>query len=216
MRALAVALVFMFVPTLAWAQSPAPIAPAADPSECVTTTTVRCTGAAARYAVPTAPPTVVVPVPPPAVAVPVPAATAAPAPPLVVIDPRLLGGGWRVVHAPDGSLWRERKVSTDAPAVWGTGLAFFAGSYFIGASVAQVQGNPLLWWPVIGAFWTSSFVHGQDQILSAVDGVMQAGGFVTFLVGLATGPEKLERLPLTIGPMAVAGGGSGIAIAGRF
>lgn len=231
MRALAVALVF--VPTVVLAQSPAPIAPApapiapapmppgaaaapmpgAEPAECVTTTTVRCTGAAAPYAVQAAQPQPVV-VPAPAPQQPI----VAPAPlrPTIVLDPRALRGGWHLVQSPEGCLWRERKVSSDSPAVWGTGLAFWLGSYFIGAGVAQTRGNPLLWWPIIGALTTSSFTTGNDQVLSAIDGVVQAGGFVTFLVGLAAGPDKIERMPLSIGPMAVAGAGSGLALAGHF
>ena len=205
MRALAVALVF--VPTVVLAQAPpiapAPPPPAAEPSECVTTTTVRCTGAAAPYAVQGAQPQpIVVPAPPPARA--------------IVIDPRAIGGGWHLVQSPDGGLWRERKVTTDAPGVWGTGLALWLGSYFIGAGVAQARGNPLLWWPIIGALYTSGFTSGEDQVLSAIDGVVQAGGFVAFLVGLAAGPDKVERLPLTIGPMGVVGSGGGLALAGHF
>ena len=50
----------------------------------------------------------------------------------------------------------------------------------------------------------------------AVDGLAQAGGFVTFLVGLAAGPDKLERMPLTVGAASFVGGGSGIALSGHF
>lgn len=223
----AVALAAVFVPAVALAQqplgppappavvapAPAAAAPAAEPSECVTTTTVRCTGAAAPYAVqPAPPPTVVVTPPPPPVAAPPPPA---PAPAPILLDPRLLNG-WKLVQTPEGCLFRERKISTDAPGVWGTGLAVWLTSYFAGAIGGQVGENPLGWWPVIGAFVTSSFTSGGPQVLWAIDGVAQAGGFVTFLVGLAAGPDKVERLPLTVGPMAVAGAGSGIALAGHF
>ncbi len=62
----------------------------------------------------------------------------------------------------------------------------------------------------------SAFSSGTAQALWAVDGLAQAGGFVTFLVGLAAGPDKLERLPLSVGPVGFIGGGSGVALSGRF
>ena len=69
MRALG--LMMLLVPSMGWAQQavlPAPL-PAADDGECTVTTTVRCTGAAAPYAVqaaqPQAPVVVQLPPPPP-------------------------------------------------------------------------------------------------------------------------------------------------------
>lgn len=243
MRAVVIALTL--VPAVAWAQTaplpPAPAAPPAvvvappavvsappavvvapvavapapaDPSECTVTTTVRCTGAAAPYAVPAAQPqTVVVPAPPSP-----PAAPVAPAPAAVILDARQLGNGWRLVQSPDGGLWRERKISSDSPAVWGTGMAFWLGGYAIGVIAGMEEGNAnlLAWWPIIGAFINSSFNSGTAQALWAVDGIAQAGGFVTFLVGLAAGPDKLERHPLAVTPASFVGGGSGVALSGRF
>ena len=178
MRALG--LTMLLWPSVALAQvAPAPAA-APDPGECTVTTTVRCTGVAAPYAV--------------------------------------RGDGWRVVQSSDGSWWRERKVSTAAPTVWGTGLAFWLGGYAAGAIGGLEQGG-VGWfgsWPIVGAFVSSAFSSGNAQALWAVDGLAQAGGFVTFLVGLAAGPDKLEHLPLAVGPMGFAGGGSGVALSGRF
>jgi hypothetical protein len=139
-------------------------------------------------------------------------------PPVYVLDPRQLGDGWRVVEGPDGCLLRERKISTDAPAVWGTGMAFWLGGYTAGIIGGMQEGGAgaFAWWPIIGAFVNTAFTSGGTQALWAVDGVAQVGGFVTFLVGLAAGPDKLERRPLSVGPAAFVGGGSGVALSGRF
>ncbi|HEX8954265.1 MAG TPA: hypothetical protein VF945_20565, partial [Polyangia bacterium] len=104
------------------------------------------------------------------------------------------------------------------PAVWGTGMAFWLGGYAAAVigGMEESGANLFGWWPIIGAFVNSSFNSGGAQVLWAVDGLAQAGGFVTFLVGLAAGPDKLERCPLTVGPATFVGGGSGVALAGRF
>lgn len=209
MRALALSM--LLLPSVAVAQSaPPPIPPTAEPSECVTTTTVRCTGAAAPYAAQAAQPQTVV--------VPAPAAPPPPPPQLIVLDPhRLVGDGWKIVQSPDGCWWRERKLSTASPGMWGGGLALFLTSYAAGAVGGMAaQGNPLGFWPVIGPFVSSAFSHDEAQILWAVDGVAQAGGFVLFLVGLAAGPDKLERQPITFGPTGFVGGGSGVQLSTRF
>jgi hypothetical protein len=211
MRALALTL--LMVPSMAWAQQPLP--PAEDPGECTTTTTVRCTGAAAPYAVmpPQAPAPVVVAPPPPAVA-------PAPAQQIIILDPRkLTGDGWKVTQDANGAWWHERKTSTDAPAVWGTGLAFWLGGYAIAAIAGMQQGGIDMfgWWPIIGAMMNAGFAEDTSaKALWAVDGLAQAGGFVMFLVGLAAGPDKIERQPIQIGATAFVGGGSGVALSGRF
>jgi hypothetical protein len=231
MRILGLSLVL--VPSIVFAQTPPPpappaapppqaaSAPAAEPSECTVTTTVRCTGAAAPYAVQAAQPEpVVVPMPalppPPPVAAPPPP----PAPAPIVLDPRQLrlGGGWRLVQSPDGCLWRERKVSTDAPAVWGTGMAFWLVGYGAAIVGGMQQGGAgvLGWWPFAGAFINSAFTSGTPQVLWVVDGLAQVGGFVTFIVGMAAGPDKIERRPITISPTAFVGGGQGVALSARF
>ena len=217
MRALA--LTMLLFPSLALAQvAPPPIPPVAppvaapapnEPSECVTTTTVRCTGAAAPYAVQAAQPeTVVLPPPPPA----------PPPPQVIVLDPRKLGGdGWKLAQSPDGCWWRERKTSTGSPAMWGTGLGLFVASYFAGAIGGMASdGNPFGFWPVIGPMVSAAFTDGEARTLWAIDGVAQAGSFVIFLVGLAAGPDKIERQPITFGPMAFSGGGSGVSLTTRF
>ncbi|MGZ3426856.1 MAG: hypothetical protein ACXVCV_09420, partial [Polyangia bacterium] len=144
-----------------------------------------------------------------------------PAPPApIILDPRQLGDGWRLVQTPDGCLWRERKISSDSPAVWGTGMAFWLGGYAAAVigGMQQGGGNIFGWWPIIGAFVNTAINNnnGGAQTLWALDGIAQAGGFVTFLIGLAAGPDKMQRLPLTVGTASFAGGGSGVALAGRF
>jgi len=222
MRALAVTMLLLPSIALAQAAPPAPLPrpPAAiDPGECTVTTTVRCTGAAAPYAIeaakPEAPVVIQAPAPPPAPTAP---QMLAPPPGAIVLDPRALGDGWRIVQSGDGSLWRERKISTDAPGVWGTGLAFWLGGYAAGVIGGMEEGsaNLFAWWPIIGALVNTSFNSGTAQAMWAIDGVAQAGGFVVFLVGLAAGPDKLERVPLTVGPATFVGGGSGVALAGHF
>jgi hypothetical protein len=209
MRALALTL--MLLPSIALAQQPLP--PAEDPGECTTTTTVRCTGAAAPYAVmpppAPAPPVVAPPPPPPPVA-----------PQIVILDPRKLAGdGWKLTQDAQGCLWRERKVSTDAPAVWGTGLAFWLGGYAAAVIAGMQQGgiNEFGWWPIIGAMMNTAFSESSGgKTLWAIDSVAQAGGFVMFLVGLAAGPDKVQRQPVQLGAVSFVGGGNGIAISGRF
>ena len=226
MRALP--LLLLLLPSIAFAQvapmPPAPLPPPVDPGECTVTTTVRCTGAAAPYAVQAVqpePPVVIAappPAPPPPAPPPSPAPTAMPPPTAILIAPHL-GDGWRLVQSNDGSLWRERKVSTDAPAVWGTGLAFWLGGYAAAIIGGMNQGgiNEIGWMPIIGAFCNTAFTDdGTAKRLWAVDGIAQAGGFVMFLVGMAAGPDKIQRLPLTVGPASFVGGGSGVAVVGRF
>jgi hypothetical protein len=187
--------------------------PAAEPSECVTTTTIRCTGAAAPYAVPhPQPPAIIVP----AAAPPPPAAQH----PSLLLDPHMaLCDGWHLEQTADGTVWRTRKHSTDAPAVWGTGLALWLGSYAVGAGVGtnNADGTLIAWWPILGAFFAAGSVSSDSaKALWVVDGFAQAGGFVAFLVGLAIGPEKLEREPLLVTPISLAGGGSGVGLSGHF
>jgi hypothetical protein len=191
----------------------APAAPAVEPSECVTTTTVRCTGAAAPYAVQAAP-TVVVPANPPAAPAPAPA-------PTLLLDPQALGGGWTLVQTPDGRIWRERKTGGDTPGLWGAGLAFWLGTYGIGVfgSIAAGDGSILFSTvPILGAFLNAGITARSDtaRTLWALDGVVQVGGFVAFLVGACVGPTKVQRVPLTIAPTSLVGGGQGVALQGRF
>jgi hypothetical protein len=218
------------LPSLAHAQSE-------DPGEC--TTTVHCTGAAARYAVPGAvqpaappPPMAPPPIPPPAYYPP-------PAYPnnVVMLDLRKLeSDGWKLVQHSDGSLWRERHVSTASPAVWGTGLALFAASWLgsgIGSLVSQNGLGPLGFLPVFGAWGNAIAASGHNNCTYydsysyncsdrkgelagwAIGGIAQAAGFTMFLVGLASGPKKLERQPVMLAPGAVGSGG-GLNAVGQF
>jgi hypothetical protein len=225
MRALGLTLILL--PSVVLAQpavAPAPLPPAEDQGECTVTTTVRCTGAAAPYAVQAAQPA---PAEPPIViqAPPAPPPPVAPSPPIVpsqalILDARhLVGEGWRLTQSPDGRLWRERKVSTESPAMWGGGMALWLTTYFAGAIAGQMQGdfNQVAWLPIVGPMLLAGFSSGSGtQALWAVDSLAQGTGFVLFLVGLAAGPEKIERLPVSVGPIGLVGGGSGVALTGRF
>jgi hypothetical protein len=203
--------------------APAPLPPgmialpqAAEPSECVTTTTVRCTGAAAPYAVPQPqPPAIVVPAPAPP-----PQLQPQLTRPTLMLDPHAaVGDGWHLEQTSDGVIWRARKRSTDSPAVWGTGLAVWLGSYALAAGVGTSNGDFTLigWWPMLGAFFAASSCSSDSAKAAwTIDGLAQVGGFVTFLVGLAVGPEKMEREPVLVTPISLAGGGSGVGIVGRF
>ena len=192
-------------------------AQAEEPSECTTTTTVRCTGAAAPYGVPPA-------AQPTAPAYP-PAPGYAPPPP-VLLDLRALEhDNWHLVQHGDGTLWRERKVSTASPALWGSGLALLAGGWLAaGAYSVYDSGNGvpgLPFAPVIGSWVQAAIIgtadnsHGGLAAFYGIDGLLQAGGLVMLLVGLAAGPSKVERMPVMIGGAAISGGG-GLSLSGRF
>lgn len=224
MRTLGLTLILL--PSVVLAQpavAPAPSPAAEEQGECTVTTTVRCTGAAAPYAVQAAQPA---PAEPPIViqAPPAPPPVAAPAPIVppqaLVLDARhLVGEGWKLTQSADGRLWRERKTSTASPAMWGGGLALFATTYLAGGvgGMAKGDGAEIAWWPVIGPMFAAAFSDNSTaRALFVVDGLAQGTGFVLFLVGLAAGPEKMERLPVSVGPIGLVGGGSGVALTGRF
>ncbi|HEY2747417.1 MAG TPA: hypothetical protein VGL86_22495, partial [Polyangia bacterium] len=185
------------------------LAPAEEPDSCTVTTTVRCTGAAAPYAVQAAQPTAAPVAAPPVLA---------PPPPLI-LDAQVVRDGWKLTQDPDGRLWRERKRSTPSNAMWGGGLTLFLATYLAGGigGMASDGLGEIAWWPVIGPMFAAVFTDSSTaRALFAVDGLAQGTGFVLFLVGLAAGPEKLERMPVSIGPVSLAGGGSGVALSGRF
>jgi hypothetical protein len=185
-----------------------PIAnPADGPGECVTTTTTttRCTGAAAPLAAHPAPPPVIVVPPPPG---------RDDAPPLwpcpVVIPP-----GWHLQQDPDGSWWRVRK-HRGQPGLWVPGLVLWLSSYATGTFAGVGTGQPEAALPIAGAFVAAGFSEGTSaQVGWAVDGLVQLGSFVMFVVG-ASLDGKLERLPVSVTPAAFYGGGQGVALTGRF
>jgi hypothetical protein len=216
--------------------SPALARPDED-AECTTTTTVRCTGAAALYG---APPATLPPAPPqaapaPPEAAPAPPETApappeaAPAPPpayapprLVLIDPRAYErGGWHITQDANGTIYRERRRSTASRGTWAAGLGLFAGTWALGivSGVVWEQRNPPAYiMPVLGAWIQAAFQRSSDEGARAgwaVNGAVQAAGFITMLVGFAAGPAKVERQPIVVGPLALQGGG-GLYTAGRF
>src|SRR5437660_166737 len=120
----------------------APALAQSEAGECTTTTTTRCTGAAAPYAAPGAvaqpPPAPVIVQPPPA---PLPPPAWYPQPNVVMLDvQRLERDGWHLAQHADGTLWRERERSTASPAVWGTGLAIFSASW-LGSGIGSIESH---------------------------------------------------------------------------
>ncbi len=228
-------------PVVAGAQQPV----AEEPAECTTTTTVHCTGAAAKYAVPpiSQPQPIVqpAPLPPPPPVIPPPAYYPQPYPNVVMLDLRRLeSDGWKLVQRSDGSYWRERQVSTASPGVWGTGLAIFAVSWLgtgIGSVATDSGVGPLGFLPVWGAFAAAisessnqdcTYTRGsydsgystcsdhKGQVAGyVIGGLAQAAGFTMFLVGLASGPKKIERQQVFVAP-GVVGSGGGINAVGQF
>jgi hypothetical protein len=219
-----------------------------EPSECTTTTTVHCTGAAAKYAVPpfSQPQPIVQPAPqpPPPPVIPPPAYYPPPQPyypNVVMLDLRRLeSDGWKLVQHSDGSYWRERRVSTASSGVWGTGLAIFAVSWLgtgIGSVATDSGVGPLGFLPVFGAFgaatsestksdcsYTTGYYDYGYQSCSdhkgqvagyVIGGLAQAAGFTMFLVGLASGPKKLERQQVFVAP-GMVGSGGGLNAVGQF
>ena len=184
---------------------------AADDGECTVTTTVRCTGAAAPYAragsaaagaggdAAAAAAAVAAPPPPRRAAAgaadhPRPARSSAATAGSVVQSHR------RTAVARAQALDRLAR-QCGAPG-WRSGSAATPPA----SSAATAEGGfnaASRRWPIIGAFVNAGVrTAARAQVLWAVDGLAQAGGFVTFLVGLAAGPDKMERLPLTVGPTA--------------
>jgi hypothetical protein len=198
------------------AAAPAPVvapAPVAAPQvvnpadgECVTTTTTttRCTGAAAPYAAQPAAPVVAAPV------------VVAPAPPQQQQwIPVQLPSGWTLHQDPDGSLWRERHHRGNA-SLWVPGLVMWLGTYVVGEAVGLGSGQPFPMLPLLGDFIAAGTSDDAGAKIGwAVTGIAQLGGFVMFIAG-AVADGKTERLPVTIAPAAFYGGGSGVAVTGRF
>jgi hypothetical protein len=138
----------------------------------------------------------------------------------MILDARhLVGDGWKLTQSPDGRLWRERRRSTESAGMYGAGLTIWLSTYAASIIAGQMQGgfSMIGWMPIIGAMVNAGVQgDGSAKALWAVDSLAQGTGFVLFLVGLAAGPEKLERLPVTIGPVGFGGGGGGVAVAGHF
>ena len=208
----------------------------AEPS-CETVTTVRCTGSAAPLALPgnapapvaaqqiriPAPPPVPQPLPPqeddaevPQLRAPERPACCAAAQPSY--DPvAKIPGGWHLVQE-GGELMLQRKRRTGIAGVWGPGLALWLVSY-AGTSIGGVRDDrPWAAIPFFGGFVAGgieAFEGSTSRVLGYTAGsLLQLGGFITFLVGVAAG-EKLERMPLRIAPTAARDGG-GLSLTARF
>jgi hypothetical protein len=181
----------------------APVNPADGPGECVTTTTTttRCTGAAAPFASHPAPPPVLVLPPTPA--------------PSIVPHPVAMPAGWQLQIDPDGNWWRVHR-RRGQPSIWAPGLVLWLSSYTVGIFAGVVQGQPETTFPIAGTFVAAAFSESSGaQAAWAIDGLAQLGGLVLFIVG-ASVDGKLERLPVSVTPTSFYGGGSGVALTGRF
>ena len=147
--------------TIAFAFPQLARAQADQPSECTTTTTVHCTGAAAAYgALPGgAQPAPQQPVYPPNTYLPAPGYAQ---PPLIINIGGLEHDDWHVVRDGDGSFWRERKSSTGAPAVWGTGLGLLISGWAVSGGYSLIdngEGVPGLgFWPILGSWAQAAIV----------------------------------------------------------
>jgi hypothetical protein len=216
-RTLVLVTALVLAPVAARAQEPEP------PGECTTTTTVHCTGAAAKYAVPGA----VAPAPAAPVAAPTVAAPPPPAyyPPPMVVNLKL-GDGWQLLQHSDGSWWRERTVSTPSTSMVTTGAIVFGASWLASGIASMTTDHtmgPVGWLPVLGAWFNAASMdsscydcndHSDRKMataLWALDGIAQAAGFVALLVGLSAGPKKVERQPVTFVPTF-----GGVGAAGQF
>jgi len=128
----------------------------------------------------------------------------------VVIPP-----GWHLQQDPDGTWWRVRKHRGQA-GMWVPGLVLWLSSYAAGLFAGAVEGQYETSFPIAGSFVAAAFSESTSaQVGWAVDGVVQLGGLVMFIVG-ASLDGKLERLPVSVSPAAFYGGGSGVALSGRF
>lgn len=179
-------------------------AQAPDPTgECTTTTTTttHCTGAAAPYAARSSSSTVILAPPPPA--------------PMVMPYPLALPSGWRLTRDSSGALWRERK-GHGQPRLWAPGLALWLSSYLLVSFGGLAARESLTSIPLAGAFVGAARSNDAGgQIGWAVDGIVQLTGFILVVAG-ASLDGKLERLPVGVAPIALHGGGSGVALTGRF
>jgi hypothetical protein len=206
----------------------APSLRAEEPDGCTatttttTTTTVKCTGAAAPLAVPAEATTTTTvapapdPLPPPAPVAPAPVAPA----PVVVsgcVDVACSGaplGTWRLAVDDRGRLWQERVVRKRSNGLWIGGLALTLSTWLLGAAI--IPYDVFGWFPVGGAFMNAVMFGGSWlSALYAIDGLLQVGGWVMFIVGVARKGEKIERQRVTVGPLLLPSGG-GVGIAGRF
>jgi hypothetical protein len=148
-----------------------------------------------------------------------------PAPPVAMprpapIDLSLVTRRWQVKQDSDGRFYRVRLAPTAKPAMWAPGLALWAGSYLAGgfAALPASDGTRELAWlpfagPVVNAFIATTTA---GQILWPLDSAAQVAGCVLFVVGLEAGPLTLQRRPLNVGPIGFIGGGSGVALSGKF
>lgn len=121
-----------------------------------------------------------------------------------------LGHDWTFTRAADGSYWRMRKTGGSNPGMWGAGLALSVASWAIALATNG-------WAPVVGGFISAGYYSdGTTKTLCVFNGIVGVGSAVMFIVGLTTGSSRIERQPVTVVPIALAGGGQGAALSARF
>jgi hypothetical protein len=134
---------------------------------------------------------------------------------MIVPCPVVLPHGWQLQQDPDGSWWRVRR-KRGRESLWAPGLVLWLTSYSVGifGGLADMHLESSL--PIAGAFVAAATTATTgEHVAWAVDGVAQLAGLVMFIVG-ASLEGKLEKLPVTVGPTTFHGGGSGVAVTGRF
>lgn len=145
------------------------------------------------------------------------AAPPAPAPPPSALPALPLTGGWRLT-VEDGRAVLVRKRHAPVGGVWGPGLVLWLGSWVGGTIAGATHGEPWTASPFLG-----SFASGVIGILDGdvgrglgytAAGILQASGFVMFLVGLSAG-DRLEKFPIQVTPLAGQGFG-GASLSARF
>ena len=158
------------------------------------------------------------------------------APPPLYAPP--LGAGFRTVVDQHGQLVVERRTRLGRKGLWASGLAIFLATPVVaGAVLARESGTwnksaaaGLAMFPVIGMFANAgiesdnyvntdshSGISRQARVAGwAVAGLVQASGLAMWMVGLGTGPEKIERFPLRFSAGPTANNGMQFGMNGKF
>lgn len=152
-----------------------------------------------------------------------------------------LGDGLRTVVDQNGQLVVERRTRIGRKGVWATGLAMFLGMPVLtGVGLALDRGADdksllagISFMPIIG-MWANAGIVSQTTYYNdcydycsspnnggrvagwALAGLVQASGFVMWMVGMGTGPEKIERFPLRFSAGPTANNGMQFGMNGKF
>jgi hypothetical protein len=131
-----------------------------------------------------------------------------------------LGGGWQLTFDNNGAAFAQRVERTRSAGLWGTGLAIWLTTYFVGSITATMFDDygAIHWAPFFGAFGIgvvnladNNFSQGLGYMSSAL---LQMGGFAMMIAGLA-GNKTIRRIPVQIAPYG-SGDGGGLSFQGRF